>query len=132
MLVRRDVRAPSAPSAAVNPLQLGAALQMAAAFQVVLATLDLVSGWFGEAGLVASSMVLGLTDVDALTASMTQRVASGLAPSTGALAVAVGILSNSLTKLTITLAVGRGRFRTMTALGLALMTAAGVLALVWR
>ena len=59
---------PEAPS---NPLQLIPALQMAAAFQVVLFLLDVVNRRFGNAGLMASAFALGLTDVDALTASMT-------------------------------------------------------------
>jgi uncharacterized membrane protein (DUF4010 family) len=70
--------------------------------------------------------VLGLSDVDALTASTTQRVAGGLAVQLGAVAIAVGILSNSITKLGIALAVGRGRFRLLTAIGLLAMMLAGL------
>ena len=120
---RSSVATPQAPS---NPLQLGAALQMAAAFQVVLFLLEGVNRWFGNAGLLASAFVLGLTDVDALTASMTHRVAGGLAAQVGAVAIAVGILSNSITKLGIALAIGRGRFRLLTALGLLAMMLAGL------
>jgi uncharacterized membrane protein (DUF4010 family) len=113
---------PEAPS---NPLQLGAALQMAAVFQIVLFLLEAVNRWYGNAGLLASAFALGLTDVDALTASMTHRVAGGLAAEVGAVAIAVGILSNSITKLGIALAIGRGRFRLLTAMGLlAMMLAA--------
>ena len=112
---RRTVRRARTPEAPSNPLQLGAALQMAAAFQVVLFLLEGVNRWFGNAGLLASAFALGLTDVDALTASMTSRVAGGLAADVGAVAIAAGILSNSLTKLGIALAIGRGRFRLLTA-----------------
>lgn len=127
--VRRGVSSGAPPKAPSNPLQLGAALQMAAAFQIALFLLEGVNRWFGNAGLLASAFVLGLTDVDALTASMTHRVAGGLAAEVGAVAVAVGILSNSITKLGIALAVGRGRFRLLTSLGLAAMTLAGVASL---
>ena len=72
---------------------------MAAAFQVVLFLLEVVNRRFGNAGLLASAFALGLTDVDALTASMTSRVSGGLAAEVGAVAIATGILSNSLTKL---------------------------------
>ena len=131
ILMRREGHESPEASPPDNPLQLGAALQMTVAFQVVLVVLDVVGRWFGETGLLASATVLGLTDVDALTASMTQKVAGGLAASTGALAIAVGILSNSVTKLGIALAVGRGRFRLATATGLVLMTLAGVIGLAW-
>jgi uncharacterized membrane protein (DUF4010 family) len=127
------LRGPSggvAPESPSNPLQLGAALQMAAAFQVVLFLLEGVNRWFGNAGLLTSAFALGLTDVDALTASMTHRVAQGLAPRIGASAIAVGILSNSITKLGIALAIGRGRFRLLTAIGLVAMTLAGVAAVI--
>ena len=124
--VRRDTSGVPPPQAPANPLQLAAALQMAAAFQLVLFLLEAVNRWFGSAGLLASAFALGLTDVDALTASMTNRVAGGLAAEVGALAIAVGILSNSLTKLGIALAIGRGRFRLLTSVGLMAMTLAGV------
>lgn len=128
--VRRAAPGGAPPLAPSNPLQLVAALQMVAAFQVVLVLLEAVNRRFGNAGLLASAFALGLTDVDALTASITQRVAAGLAADVGAIAIAVGILSNSLTKLVIALAVGRGPFRLWTSLGLVAMTLAGLAALV--
>jgi len=128
--VRRGASGAAPPEAPSNPLQLAAALQMAAAFQIVLFLFEAVNRWFGNAGLLASAVVLGLTDVDALTASMTHRVAGGLAADVGALAIAAGILSNSVTKLGIALAIGRGRFRLLTALGLLAMTLAGLAAVI--
>jgi uncharacterized membrane protein (DUF4010 family) len=118
-----------------NPLQVTAALQMALAFQGVLFLMELARTRFGNLGLLGSAAVLGLTDVDALTVSIAGQVRLGVSPSLGAIALAVGILSNSLTKLALATAVGRGRFRTQTALGLAAMTLAGlvvVLAIGWR
>ena len=103
---------------------------MAVAVQVVLFLLEGVNRWFGNAGLLASAFALGLTDVDALTASMTQRVAEGLAADVGAVAIAVGILSNSITKLGIAVTIGRGRFRLLTALGLLAMTVSGIAAVI--
>jgi uncharacterized membrane protein (DUF4010 family) len=131
LLVRHDTSTPGASSPPDNPLQLGAALQMVVAFQVVLVLLDIIGRWFGETGLLASAAVLGLTDVDALTASMTQKVAGGLDVPTGALAIVVGILSNSATKLGIVAVVGRGRFRLAAGASLVLMTVAGLVSLVW-
>jgi len=92
----------------------------------VLFLLDVINRRFGGAGVLTSAFALGLTDVDALTASVTTRVGAGLSPDIGALAIVVGILANNVTKLGITLAVGRGRFRTFTAAGLIAVTLAGV------
>jgi uncharacterized membrane protein (DUF4010 family) len=107
-----------------HPLQLWAALQMAAAFQAVLLLLSIAQGWFGEAGLVWSSALLGLTDVDALTASFASKVGAGMAPAVGALGIAVGVLSNTLMKLAVAVVVGEGRFRWRAAAGLAAIAVA--------
>ena len=120
-------RAAEAPS---NPLQLIPALQMAAAFQVVLFLLEVVNRRFGNAGLLASAFALGLTDVDALTASMTSRVAGGLAAEVGFVAIAAGILRTLSPNSAVALAIGRGRFRLLTAIGLVAMTLAGLAAVI--
>ena len=59
-----------------NPLQLGAALQMAAMFQAVLTMVYLVREAWGASGVWTSAAVLGLTDVDALTVSMARGLAN--------------------------------------------------------
>jgi uncharacterized membrane protein (DUF4010 family) len=102
---------------------------MVLAFQVELFVMEVANRRFGSAGLLGSAAVLGLTDVDALTASIAHRVTQGVSPDLGAVALAVGILANGLTKLVLTLAVGRGRFRVLTGAGLTPMTIAGLLVL---
>jgi uncharacterized membrane protein (DUF4010 family) len=113
-----------------NPLQLWSALQMAAAFQAVLFVFEIVHRRFGSPGIMISAMVLGLTDVDALTASIARRVSDGLPVDTGAVAIASGILANTLAKLTLAMLIGRGRFRLVTVAGLALLTIVGLAAIV--
>ena len=108
-----------------NPLQLWNALQMAAAFQAVLFVFEIVNRRFGSPGITISAMLLGLTDVDALTASIARRVGDGLPAGTGGVAIAAGILANTMAKLTLALLVGRGRFRLVTGVGLALLTIVG-------
>ena len=54
-----------------NPLQIGPALQMTALFQLVLFGVAAVGRTLGDRGVLASGALLGLTDVDALTISMT-------------------------------------------------------------
>lgn len=108
-----------------NPLQLGAALQMVIIFQVVLMLVHLARGQWGEAGLLSSAAVLGLTDVDALTATMARSVARTSSLEVAALAIAVGVLSNTAMKMAIALIFGRSRFRTIAAGTLALMLLGG-------
>jgi uncharacterized membrane protein (DUF4010 family) len=112
-----------------NPLAFTAAVQMAALFQVVLYAVHVVRQYWGGAGVIVSALVLGLTDVDALTLSMARNAAEGLAVTIAAQALAVGILSNTVLKLLLSVLVGDGRFRTVAGVGLTAMTAAGVVAL---
>jgi uncharacterized membrane protein (DUF4010 family) len=94
-----------------NPLQLPAALQMAAVFQVVLMLVWFASRYGGNRGIFSMATVLGLTDVDALTISMARRVASDISLETAALAIAIGVLSNTVLKLTVALFFGSAGFR---------------------
>lgn len=118
---RGDASADNVPA---NPLGFWAAMQMAALFQLVLFVVSAMRTWFGTAGVIASSAVLGLTDVDALTISMSRSSAAGLPLDTAALALAVGALSNTILKLLVVVTVGRGRFRTLAGAGLVLMALA--------
>lgn len=107
-------------SEARNPLQFWSSLQMAALFQVVLYLVHWLEGAFGDRGLLVSGAILGFTDVDALTISM----ARGLETtnwSVAAQALCVGILSNTLLKAIVAIALGSGRFRLYTVAGLVAM-----------
>ena len=75
----RETRVPTTPTTAAvgpalgqNPLALASSLQMAVAFQVVLFAIAWVQQAVGATGVLLSATLLGLTDVDALTVSMTR------------------------------------------------------------
>lgn len=112
-----------------NPLRLGAAIQMALAFQVAVSGIQFVRGHWGTTGLYATASVLGLTDVDALTMSMS-RLDGGLAAELAASAIAVGILANTALKLGLSLVLGGTAFRRVAVpglLGLGVVTALALL-----
>jgi uncharacterized membrane protein (DUF4010 family) len=113
-----------------NPLQFGAALQMAVLFQVVLFMVEAVRATWGDVGLVVSGAILGLADVDALMISMAKTASDPATVPAAALAVAIGILSNDLLKLGLAVFVGRPPFRLVAAAGLGAITLAGVVAVV--
>lgn len=115
-----------------NPLQLLAALQMALLFQVVLMLVQLVGRVWGQAGILTSAAVLGLTDVDALTVSMARGVAYSVSLDVAAIAIAVGVLSNTALKLAVALSLGSPMFKKITGTTLALMIVAAAAALVLR
>ena len=112
-----------------SPLGLWSALKMAAAFQLVLTALPFAQQWWGTAGVLASAAFLGATDMDALTLSMCALAAGPDGAGLAAQAIAVGILTNTLLKLGLTLALGSNAFRQRAAPGLVGLTLAMVLGL---
>ncbi len=128
--LRRKAPTTHAPVLSTNPLRVGAAVQMAVLFQLVLYGVAAAQTWFGTAGLFASAAALGLTDVDALTVTMARGTAARAGLEAAARAIAVGVLANTVLKAAIALAVGRGVFRRVTGGTLLAMAAALAAALV--
>jgi uncharacterized membrane protein (DUF4010 family) len=127
--IRRSGRTEAAAPLPRNPLQVTAALQMAVVFQVVLMLVYVVRERWGGSGIFTSAAVLGLTDVDALTVSMTTDVARAMSPAIAATAIGIGVLSNTVMKLALALFFGSPRFRIVAGGPLVLMIVALALAL---
>jgi uncharacterized membrane protein (DUF4010 family) len=115
-----------------NPLQLWEALQIAALFQGVLMVTHAARALWGASGVFGSAALLGLTDVDALTMSMTRSVAETLSPEIAAGAIAIGVLTNTLMKLGIALLFGSRRFKLVAGVALGLLLVASATALAWQ
>ena len=129
-ILRQRTEAPPAMGDVVpNPLQLGAALQMAVLFQVVLVALPVVQQYLGGQGVVASAVVLGLTDVDALTVSLARGAAASVSAQTAAFAIGVGVLTNTLVKLALVLSIGADHYRTQAGRGLVVLAVASAMTL---
>lgn len=118
LLRKQPPPADGAGREAGNPLRLGAAIQMALAFQLVLLAVPTAEHLWGAGGVLGSAAVLGLTDMDALTYSMSRFGATtGDAP-LAARAIAIGLLSNTVLKLALALGLGAPGFRRSVAVGL--------------
>ncbi len=128
-VARLGARGSSMSADIKNPLQLGAALQMALLFQIVLIVVQAAGRAWGNLGVLTTAALLGATDVDALTVSMSRS--DGLSVDVAARAIAVGILSNTLVKCGIALVVGGGAYRALAASALAVMSLASALSLWW-
>lgn len=124
---------PTMPNVAASPLRFWSAIRMAVAFQASLMAIDFVRTQLGDQGVLASAAVLGLTDMDALTLSMNRLGETPAAVSLAARAITVGVIANTVLKLTLTAALGSSRFRLLAGGGLALLLAAtvGALAVLW-
>ena len=112
-----------------NPLGLTSSLQMAVAFQVVLFALAWIEQNAGQTGVIASATVLGLTDMDALTLSMTRFAADPAQVRTAAAAIGVGVLANTSLKATLVLTIGGPRYRLRAATGLAVLAVGSAIGL---
>jgi uncharacterized membrane protein (DUF4010 family) len=111
-----------------NPLRLGAAVQMALAFQVSLTVLTFVRDRWGSGGVFATATLLGLTDVDALTMSMS-RLDGPATAALAAQAIGAGILANTALKFVLSVILGAPAFRRIAGLGLAALGVATALSL---
>lgn len=112
-----------------NPLRLGSAIQMALLFQGALTASTIAAYYGGSRGVISSAVVLGLTDMDALTLSMNQLASSPETVLLSAKAIAIGVLTNTVFKATVAMVIGVGRFRWLAVSGLGVLAAAAVLGL---
>jgi uncharacterized membrane protein (DUF4010 family) len=118
-LIRRPRRAATLSDPPGNPLQVLAALQMAILFQVMLFAVHAARQAWGDSGMIWSGALVGLTDADALAFSIAKSEPSSTGWALGAVAVAVGALSNTLFKLVLAVALGGSGFRWRAGLALA-------------
>jgi len=117
------------PALRASPLQLGQALKMAVAFQLVLIVLEFARSQFGRVGVYSGAAIVGLTDVDALTITMARMAADPEASSLALNALVIGIISNTVLKAGLAAVLGSRSYRRWTLPGLAAMGCAGVVGL---
>jgi uncharacterized membrane protein (DUF4010 family) len=122
----------SAPYEDRSPLRLGTAIPMALGLQAIILVITFVRQTWGSPGVLASAAVLGLTDVDALTFSMSTMGTEPDVVALGAQAIAVGILANTILKLALVLALGNPGFRRWAGIGLVALAAGTALGLWFR
>jgi uncharacterized membrane protein (DUF4010 family) len=127
---RRSVSGTDAGAAPDSPLQLRAALQMTGLFQLVLFVILWVQARWSADALIATSVFVGLTDVDALTLSLARSTKEATGLDAAAVALAAGVLANTLLKMAVAMVVGRGVFRAVTALTLGAMAVSILVAIV--
>jgi uncharacterized membrane protein (DUF4010 family) len=111
-----------------NPFSLGAAVQFALLFAVVLVIVEITQEYAPVGGLYVVAALAGLTDVDAITLSMAQRSHDGLGFTVATHAIGIAALSNTLVKCAMVLVLGRGPLRPRLAIATAVLVACGALA----
>jgi uncharacterized membrane protein (DUF4010 family) len=131
ILARRDRATPDAAFELSNPLELGPAFAMAAAFAVVLAVAAIAERLFGANGVIATAAIAGTYDVHAASlAAATLSAAGSIPPREALLAILVAFLVNMVVKLGIVAVTGGHRMLVRAAPPLAAMAAAAITAFV--
>lgn len=105
-----------------NPLDLGMAIKFALLYAAVVFLIEKSGNGFGS-GFLAVCFFSGIPDTAALVMSMANQAASNVSAETlsyslAAIGIMIGVFSNTLVKLGLTLVFGRGRFRVLSAIGL--------------
>ena len=84
-----------------NPLELDEAIKFAAIFALIYAAVEIIGTKYGNTGIYFVSAISGLTDVDAITLSLSSLANSKISINTAAIGIAIASISNSLVKLSI-------------------------------
>ncbi len=92
-----------------NPFSLWAAAKFGALFAVVLLAVKIVQEHFPPSGLYAVAAIAGLTDVDAITLSMSEFAQSGEAR-VAVIAIVIAAVSNTLVKCAMAFAIAGRAF----------------------
>jgi len=107
-----------------NPFSLTSAMKFAALFAVVLLVVKLVQVHAPTSGMFVVAAVAGTTDVDAIALTMAQYARTG-DPQVAAHAITIAMLTNTIVKTGMVVALGHGALRNWILLATALILTAG-------
>ncbi len=89
-----------------NPFELKQAVTFGLLYGAVLFVAKAAQTYLGTGGLYASSVLAGLTDVDAITLSVTDLHRSGLDTPVAATAITLAAVTNTIVKSTMAITIG--------------------------
>lgn len=112
-----------------NPLELATALGFGVILAVVLVAIHYLRDWLGTSGVYTAAALSGMTDVDALTISVSRLVGEDLAVQNGAIAIFIAAAVNTGVKGAISLVIGNRQLGLRVIAAYAAVIAAGSLGL---
>lgn len=89
-----------------NPFELGQAVKFGLVYAAVLVVAKAAQTYLGSGGVLVSSFLAGLTDVDAITLSLTELHRGGMSSSLAATGIALAAATNTLVKVGIAFSIG--------------------------
>lgn len=96
-----------------NPLDLTTALTFGAVLAIVVVGVHYLDLWLGTGGVYAGAALSGVTDVDALTISVSKMVGGDFAAASGAVAIFIAVAVNTGVKGVISAVAGTARLGLM-------------------
>lgn len=94
------------PTLHSNPLELKSALVLGAVLTVILLMASVLQQWLGNTGIYVLATVSGITDVDAITLSLTRMSQSGLDSRTAILGIIIASSVNNMMKAGMAVSIG--------------------------
>jgi uncharacterized membrane protein (DUF4010 family) len=98
LLLVRNVEQEHPALALMNPLEVWTALKLAGFIALVVIATEMVRELIGSRGVLAVALVSGVADVDAVTISMAQLGGHNIGAETAAMAVAIAVGVNTISK----------------------------------
>lgn len=89
-----------------NPFELRQAISFGLVYALVLLIARAAQAWLGTGGLYVSAVAAGLTDVDAITLSVTEMHRGGLAQTVATVAISLAAVTNTLVKTGLATSLG--------------------------
>jgi uncharacterized membrane protein (DUF4010 family) len=111
-----------------NPLELKAALGFGALLMVILVLGKALQDWFGDAGLLALAAISGITDVDAITLSLSRMSDGDVTMRICATGIVIAGAVNSMAKTGLAAIIGGRRMGARVGLPLLLAAFGGLVA----
>jgi uncharacterized membrane protein (DUF4010 family) len=112
-----------------NPFGFWTVIGFAVFLAAVIVLGRVIGERFGGTGAIIGAVVVGLADVDSVTVSITRLTPGLLSTESAAVAILAAVASNTVTKIAIGAAVGRGRFALLIAAMALACLIAGIAAL---
>ena len=114
-----------------KPLDLQGALFFGAVYTIILLVVSYANEYLGESGMLLSSAIAGLSDIDAITISVSKIAGESLGLSIAGNAILIATVSNTIVKLGIGISAGSLELRKHLFLGYGIVFVSIVLAFVY-
>lgn len=126
---KRDQERTQAPIRKGKPLDLQGALVFGLIYIIILLVVNYANEQMGDKGLLISSAIAGLSDIDAITITISKLAQRTLDFSSAADAILVAVISNTVVKMSIALWVGSKSLRRYLYMGYGIIIAVAVVIL---